>query len=160
MKLLHKYIVTEFIKLLVITSLAFISIFILVEFIDKIGDISGKNTPALEAVAYFLYKIPYIFSMILPIAILLSVVLSLGILSRRSEITVIKAGGIGIPRVIVPLLICGALLSAGSIFINEVITPITNKKAFNIELKWMGKKPQGMFHYEGLWIKTRKASII
>ena len=154
MKLLHRYIITEFVKFLVITSMAFISIFMLVEFIDKIGDITGKNVPITDSVAYFIFKIPYIFTMISPIAVLLSVVLSLGILTRRSEITAIKAGGVGLPGLVIPLLICGALLSVGSIFINEVISPITNKRAYNIEMKWLGKKPQGMFNREGLWIRS------
>lgn len=154
MKLLHRYIVTEFIKFLVITLSAFISIFILIEFIEKVGDMVGKGVPVMDSIAYFLFKIPYIFSMISPIAVLLSVVLSIGILTRRSEITAIKAGGVGISGVVMPLLICGALLSVGSIFINEVISPITNKRAFNIEMKWLGKKPQGMFNREGLWIRS------
>ncbi len=154
MKLLHRYIITEFIKLLVITTIAFISIFMLVEFIDKIGDMAGKNVPITESVAYFIYKIPYIFTMTSPIAVLLSVVLSLGILTRRYEITAIKAGGIGLSGVVMPLLICGALLSVGSIFINEVISPVANRRAFNIEMKWLGKKPQGMFNREGLWIRS------
>jgi lipopolysaccharide export system permease protein len=154
MKLLHKYIVTEFIKLLIITLSAFISIFILIDFMEKVGDMVGKGVPVMDCFAYFLFKIPYIFSMISPIAVLLSVVLSIGILTRRQEITAIKAGGVGISGVVMPLLICGALLSVGSIFINEVISPITNRRAFNIEMKWLGKKPQGMFNREGLWIRS------
>jgi lipopolysaccharide export system permease protein len=154
MKILHKYIVTEFIKILVITTIALIAIFMLVEFIDRIGDMVEKDVPFFEGTAYFIYKLPSIFSMVSPIAVLLSVVLSLGILTRRSEITAIKAGGAGILRVVIPLIICGAILSLGSIFINEIITPIANKRAFNIELKWLNKKPKGMFNQEGLWIKS------
>ncbi|MEE9542979.1 MAG: LPS export ABC transporter permease LptG [Thermodesulfobacteriota bacterium] len=154
MKILHKYIVTEFLKLFAITTMAFISIFMLVDFIDRISEMIERNVPFSESLGYFFYKIPSVFSMVSPIAVLLSVVLSLGILTRRSEVTAIKAGGAGILRVIMPLLICGALLSVASIFVNEIITPITNKRAFNIELKWLHKKPKGMFNREGLWVRS------
>ena len=154
MKILHRYIVTEFLKIFAITTIAFIGIFMLVEFIDRISEMVEKNVPFSESMAFFFYKIPSVFSMVSPIAVLLSVVLSLGILTRRSEVTAIKAGGAGILRVVVPLLVCGALLSIASIFVNEMITPVTNKKAFNIELKWLNKKPKGMFNREGLWIRS------
>ena len=154
MKILHRYIVTEFVKLFVITTIAFISIFMLVEFIDRIGEMVEKNVPFSESLAFFFYKIPSVFSMVSPIAVLLSVVLSLGILTRHSEITAIKASGTGILRVVMPLLVCGVLLSFASIFVNEMITPVTNRRAFNIELKWLHKKPKGMFNREGLWIRS------
>ena len=154
MKILYRYILSEFLKLLAITMLAFISVFILVEFVEKIGGIMAAGVPLVEAAGYFLFRLPALVSLIAPVALLLATLLSLGILSRHSEITAVKAGGVSLLNLVVPLLVCGLIISGSVIVLNEAIVPATDRKAEAIEMRWLNKKSTATFGSEGLWIKN------
>ncbi len=153
MKIFHKYILSEFLKLFVLTMVLFLTIFLLVEFVDKMDSIMNEKIRAEEAAAYFLYKIPGLVNLITPIAVLMATTLTLGILSRHSEITAIKAGGTSILKITTPILICAVLISFIVILVNEAVVPVTNDRAMAIENKWLNKKPSEFFGDEGIWLK-------
>ena len=48
------------------------TIFMLVEFVEKVTDLLAHDVPLKESVLYFIYKLPFIFSLISPVAVLLS----------------------------------------------------------------------------------------
>ncbi len=154
MKIFHRYILSEFLKLLALTMILFLTIFLLVEFVDKIDSIMSKKVRAEEAFVYLLYKIPALVNLITPIAVLMATTLTLGILSRHSEITAIKAGGTSIIKVTTPLLLCSVLISFCVILINEAVAPVTNERALAIENRWQNKGPSANMGSEGVWLKN------
>ncbi len=155
MKILQRHILMEFLKILLITLIAFIALFLIVEVVENLDDYLENNVPPLACVMFFIYKIPAIFFQISPIAMLLAVLLSLGILNKHGEITAIKAGGIGLLRALAPLLIFGVVMSIGVIFINESLTPMANKAYNSLEKKWMaGKKDAAHLGRSGIWFRS------
>ncbi len=156
MQIIKKHILSEFLRILALTLVGFVAIFMLVEFVEKVDELLKSGMPFATAAGYFIYKVPAVFSLISPIAVLLAALLSLGILSKHAEITSIKAGGINIIKVITPLLTAGIIISACIIFINEAVVPAASKKADSIERKWLKKKSSiGSFGIHGLWLKNR-----
>lgn len=153
MKILEKHILSEFLKLLAITTVSLVSLFILVDVIEKVDDMIEHNVPAAEGVMFFLYKLPALMGQVSPIAILLSVLLSLGLLNRHGEITAIKAGGISLMRALSPLVATGLVASFLVIIVNETITPTTNRLAASFENKWFRGLKAITFGSTGLWIK-------
>jgi lipopolysaccharide export system permease protein len=111
-KVLKKHILKEFISALWITTLAFVTLFLMVDIVEKVDDLIEHNVPLWTGFNYFLYKIPFIFCQVSPVAVLLAVLISLGILNKYGEITSIKAGGISLLSVLSPLLVSGFLISA------------------------------------------------
>ena len=83
----------EFLGLFVPIVLAFVILYLIVDFFDRL-DILLKNHATMSAtLRYFLFKIPLIVTQILPPAVLAAMLISLGMLSRRNEIT--RIAGIG-----------------------------------------------------------------
>ncbi len=154
MKRLQRYILVEFTKLLSITLVSFILLFTLVDLFENMENIIESNAPALPATTFFIYNIPFIISEVAPISMLLSVLLTLGILSKHGEITAIKAGGIKLSSVLMPLFVLGLLISGGLFIMNETVTPAMNKRAEAFRTKWFHGERVGTFGKEGLWVKS------
>ncbi len=155
MKILQRHILGEFLKVLMITLTGFIALFLIVEIVENLDDLLEHSVPPLICVKFFIYKIPAIFFQISPMAMLLAVLLSLGILNKNGEITAIKAGGVGLLRALTPLLLFGVIMSIGVIFINESITPMANRAYDSLETKWpKGNKDSLHLGRSGIWFRS------
>ncbi len=91
--------------------------------------VSEANAPLGTAVEYFLWQLPQIVVTILPVAMLLGTLLSLQRLSGESEITALKAGGVGLARAIAPLLAAGIVVSLAALYLQENVVPFANDQA-------------------------------
>ncbi len=154
MKRLEKYILVEFLKLAGITFGAFIVLFLMVELFENIDRLTENKVPLAASAAFIMYKLPPIITQVSPIAVLLAVLLSLGILSRHGEITAMKAGGLRLMKVLLPLFVIGAVISASILFMNEAVTPGAFKKAESFEREWFGSGQSGSFGTSGVWIRS------
>lgn len=74
----------------------------------------------------FLYMIPSLLIYTLPISTLIATLLSLGRMTSDNEITTMRASGIGLSRILAPILTVGLLLSVFMIIINDRIIPYTH----------------------------------
>lgn len=152
MKVLEKYILSEFIKLLIMAVAAFILLFVVVDVFENMDDLMENRVPLGQSVVFFLYKIPFFIGQVSPIAVLLAVLLSLGLLAKHNEVTAIKAGGVRLVKVLIPLLAAGAVISAGMILMNETVTPAALKKADSFRAVWL-EGVKGSYGRQGLWVK-------
>ncbi len=71
---------------------AFISIFILASFMDLVDDMQQNKVKGIVLIDYFTYLLPQIAYLMAPVAVLVSALVTYGLLSRRNEITAMKAG--------------------------------------------------------------------
>lgn len=154
MKRLQRYILIEFSKLVLITLLSFIVLFTMIDLFENMDNLMENRVPVLAAATFFMYRLPLIIGEVSPITVLLSVILSLGILARHGEITAIKAGGIRLMRVLMPLFAVGALISVAVILMNESITPVALKKAESFKREWFSGVQASAFGKRGVWIRS------
>ncbi len=109
MTLLNRYILAQFIRTFFVVAAAFIAIYILIDFFEKIDNFMGADKSIGLVLKFFLLSIPFIIDMLGPVLILLAGVISLGLLSHNNELTAMMAGGIHMRTIVNPILI-GALL--------------------------------------------------
>ncbi len=91
--------------------------------------VSEEHAPIAAAVEYFLWQLPQIVVTIVPMAMLLGTLLALQRLSGESEITALKAGGVGLIRAVAPLLIVSFGVSVLAFGLQEGIVPFANDQA-------------------------------
>ena len=84
MRLVTRYVGAQFLRVFLVGLLAFLAIYLIVEFFERVDDFLEKGTPFRQAVGYFVYKIPQILMQISPAAILLASVFSLLILGHNN----------------------------------------------------------------------------
>ena len=91
---LDRYILRKFIINLLISAGAFIIIFLVVDLIENIDKFIDRQAEITLVFIYYLYYIPYIINLTLPISMLLSCLFTLGNMSQHNEIVAQKSAGI------------------------------------------------------------------
>lgn len=161
MTLLSKYIFKEFITLVLGVLILIIVVFLCVEFLQKADRLIKFHPTLLQVARYFLYSIPGMISLSLPMATLIGALLSLGSLSRYNEIIAMRAGGVGLYRIVMPLIAGGMLISAFGFFNNEYVAPRYSARANFVRNVEIEKKQQRvMFQQYKLWLRGPDNSIV
>ena len=115
-----------------VTLAALLSIYVIIESFDKARYL-GHGLDGGLMIEYLLLKIPFMISEFMPIIVLIGASIYLIELSRNHEMVAIRAAGLGINKLLMPLLAVAFLASALSFLIGEWITPVTNKRLDVIE---------------------------
>ena len=146
MRLLDKYILTQVITMFIMGVLVFTSIIFASDtFITLIKQISKYGIPFKIAFMIIILHLPSVFVMTIPMGVLLATVMTLNNLSLSSEITVMRACGIGLNRIAKPIFIFAIIMSFVSFFVNETIVPVMTKQSTDLALYAFGQKniPEG-----------------
>ncbi|MDR2191725.1 MAG: LptF/LptG family permease, partial [Endomicrobium sp.] len=94
MKTLYRYIIKSFLKIFFFTALAFGFIALVSQLFGQISFYMEHKTPFFVICAHLFSNLPWWMIQVLPVATLLSLLFSLGELSKRNEITAMKAAGV------------------------------------------------------------------
>ena len=133
LKLLDRYVLREFVKFLLLFVAGVILIFIVVHFFERLDKFLEKKPAPFSIAKYYIYQLPYLFVLLLPIAHILATFFSLGEMSRRNELLALKAAGIDVVRVIRPLLLLALFNSFLSFGVSEFLAPSANRKAREVK---------------------------
>lgn len=153
MKLINLFLLKHFLRILTLSIGAFIGIYLLIDFFEKVSDFIDHKANAADYLSYLLNSTPIILVQILPLAILMTVVLTLGGLGRTNETTAMRACGISLWKIVQPFMGLALLLSILLLFLNEFIVPL-NAKALNqlLEVKLKGKQQLSLTRDE-IWYR-------
>src|SRR5690242_98886 len=91
-----RYLLREFVGLLIPIILAFLIVYLIVDFFERLDVLLRNHAAPAAALRYFFYKIPLMVTQVLPPAVLAAMLISLGMLSRRNEITALRASGVSL----------------------------------------------------------------
>jgi len=154
MKTLNRFLLRHFIRILSLCVSAFISIYLLIDFFEKVDDFIDHKATFGDYFVYLSNNIPLIFTQILPLAILTTMVLTLGGLSRTNEITAMRACGVSLWRIVQPLMSLALLLSFLLLLLNEFVIP-WNSEQLNtlLEVKLKGKSQVQLTRNE-IWYRS------
>ena len=141
MKKLDKYILKQVIEMFIMGVLVFTSIIFASDtFITLIKQISMYGIPFKIAFLIIILHLPSVFVMTIPMGVLLATVMTLNGLSLSSEITVMRACGIGINRIAKPIFIFAIIMACLSFLVNETIVPVMTKQSTDLALYAFSKK--------------------
>jgi LPS export ABC transporter permease LptF/LPS export ABC transporter permease LptG len=121
---------------------AFIFLFETFNFFERLDDIARHRIPFITVINYFRYLIPYLVYQLSPLAALVSVLVTLGILSKNNEIIAFKASGISLYRLAAPLLLAGVAIAATLLILDETYLPYANQRQDALYNQIKGRPPQ------------------
>jgi len=156
-KHLDRYILSQFLKNIIILILGFVFLYILIDFFEKIDNFMDKGKPMGLAIKYFALNIPFILEQMGPVCILLAGVITLGLLNHSNELIALKACGIPLRRIVAPLLIAGTIFSMLLLALSQFILPSTiavTNKIWNEEVR--GKIPLGIFRNGRYYYRSKE----
>jgi lipopolysaccharide export system permease protein len=154
MTILDRYVTREFIRLFVLVLTLLTSLFLIVEFFERIRMFLSNNASLTQILSYFLFMIPMMISQTLPATALLAALLTFSSLARNSELLAMKANGISLYRTSLPVFIVSLLICIFAFLNSELVTPYSNQKADNIVYVEVQKRePLGTFKQNQLWYR-------
>lgn len=152
-RILRRYVLFEFLRLFSLSLSSLVFIYLIVLFFQKMNIFTKNQAPLHLIFEYLLYKIPLVtFQWTMPYAILLATLLTLGNLSRHSELTAMKAGGVSLYRITFPFLVVALILSFLSFLSNEYLVPYTNAKTkYLLDVRVRKEEPSSFFKNYKIW---------
>ncbi|MFN8665936.1 MAG: LptF/LptG family permease [Gemmatimonadaceae bacterium] len=141
MKIIHKYVLREHAGPLVFALSALTSLMLLNYVAKQLGNLVGKGLPWTVILEFFALSLPFTVAMTLPMAVLVSVLYAFSRLASENEITALKANGVSMGRLLVPVVIAGAILSTSMIAFNDQVLPRTNHRLRTLQGDIARKKP-------------------
>lgn len=149
---LFRYLITEFLRVVVLCAIGFLVVYLVADFSDRIDDFLKHQAPIGAIVRFFLAKIPLIVNEVLPFSVLAAMLLGLGGLSRHNEITAMRASGLSAVQIVAPLLAVCLLLSFGVYAWNEKVVPHFATRAHYINTVEIKKRAmQGLISDQQIW---------
>jgi lipopolysaccharide export system permease protein len=158
MNIITRYLAREFIKNFFLGLGAFSVIYLIVEFFERINAFLYNRAPLPMMAAYFLNKIPSILFQIAPASVLLASLVTLSLMSKHNEIMAMKAGGISLRRIALPILGVVAIIYFILLGMNEFIVPAANQNVRTLMVLIIDKKnPVAAFKQSQIWIHSHQA---
>ncbi len=150
--ILDDYILREFLTTLGLVLVTFVMLLLVFTFFELIGDIIRNKTPFITVGDYLVNLTPSMIYTITPLSVLLSVLVTFGTLQRNNELTAMKATGISLYRVALPVLVI-ALIVAGALFaFDETYVPTANRRQEALRSVIKGKPAQTFFRPDQKWM--------
>jgi len=140
-KIIHKYVLREHAGPLVFALSALTSLMLLNYVAKQLGNLVGKGLDWTVILEFFVLSLPFTVAMTLPMAVLVAVLYAFSRLAAENEITALKANGVSMTRLLVPVVIAGAFLSVAMIAFNDQVLPRTNHRLRTLQGDIARKKP-------------------
>jgi LPS export ABC transporter permease LptF/LPS export ABC transporter permease LptG len=139
---LDRYIGALYLRVLGLTLASTYLIFSLVELKGLIDSVVERKQPSILVLSYFKYFIPGALVLTLPFAAMIAAVLAITVLSRHGELTALKAAGMSVRRICLPILILTLVLCGLLHLIQDRIAPETNRRAQAVKDRIQGRNPR------------------
>jgi lipopolysaccharide export system permease protein len=161
-RVLDVYISREYLRLVVIGILGLLALFYVSTFIDLADKLFRGETTWAMLTRYFYFRTPQFVYYVIPMSVLVSTLVTIGLLTKNSELLVMRACGISLYRAALPLLICGVLASGLLYVMQERVLVSSNREADKLERtirhwpeiatalnrRWMVGTNGEMYHYD------------
>jgi lipopolysaccharide export system permease protein len=123
-------------SLTVLTGLLFIN-----TVARRFEELAGKGLPISVILEVFALSFPHIVALTLPMAVLVSVLYCFSQLTADNEITALKASGVSLRKLLIPLTIAAALLAGVMVWFNDRVLPETNHRLKTLLIDVARKSP-------------------
>jgi LPS export ABC transporter permease LptG/LPS export ABC transporter permease LptF len=155
-RILDEYILREFVGMFAMVLAGFVLLMIVFTFFDLVGDILRNHIPLSIVGAYLLNLTPSMLYQIAPLAVLIAALVTFGVMNRNSEIVAIKATGISLYRLIIPIVTVAVALAVALFLFDQYYLPQANRRQEELRNVIKGRPPQTYLHPEQKWMMGQR----
>jgi LPS export ABC transporter permease LptF/LPS export ABC transporter permease LptG len=156
---LDDYVLRDFFTYLGMIMAAFLTLMLVFTLFELLTDIMRNHISAWVVGDYLLNVCPYFIYNLAQYGVLLAVLITFGLMERANEVTAIKATGISIYRIIVPVLVICVALAASLFFFDQFYLPHANKRQDALRNQIKGKPAQTYLRPDRKWIFGQHSDI-
>lgn len=159
MRILRNHILKELAGPFLFSITVFTFILLMGNLVKLAELVVNKGVNIFDVLKLFVYLIPYLLSYTVPMSVLTATLLAFGKLSSDNEITAMRASGISLYHIVLPVIVVSLLVSLLSIPLNDKLLPISHFASRKI-VKQIGIKSPTAYLEAGTFIKSFKKYII
>ncbi len=159
MTILDRYILKQFIANVIFGVVAFICIFFVVDMMENLDDFIDAGVSIYIIMKFYLFFIPEIVKLMLPVAMLLASLFTTGKLSSFNELTAIKSSGVSSYRFMMPFVITAFIISGAAIYFNGWVVPYANKNKFHIDRVYMHRHLESV-NKDNLFFQDKSTTLM
>jgi lipopolysaccharide export system permease protein len=141
--ILPRYVRKSFLGFFLFCLFSVVCVFVIVDLVEDLDRFIDRNVPTWIIIKYYLYYIPYVITLTVPVAALLATVFSIGNLARRNEIVAMKSLGYSLFRLMSTYLLIAVVISAATLVMNEFLVVNTNRLQTEIEKQYLSRRRSG-----------------
>lgn len=150
--IIDRYIMRKYLAIFGFVFISMLSVSAIISFFERVDSVYEHNKPISLLFSFICYKIPESMQYIFPVTTLIATLLSLGFLTKFNEITAMKACGISLYRILIPVLVLSGLVSFCSFYVQEYILPYSNKRAEQVWNEIQDLPARSYRHLDRRWM--------
>lgn len=158
MKIITRYLLKEITVSVLLIMLALIAMFSFFDLVQELEDLGRGNYSLGKVLLFVALSAPGHIYEIMPVAVLVGCMYSLGQFARHSELIILRVSGISLSGITVSLLKIGLVFTLLTFFIGELITPLSEKMAQRMRIKATDSVIVQDF-MSGLWVKDGNSFV-
>ncbi len=157
--ILDDFVLRDFFTYLGMIMTTFLTLMLVFTLFELLTDIMRNHISAWVVGDYLLNVCPYFIYNLAQYGVLLAVLITFGLMERSNEVTAIKATGISIYRIIVPVLVICSVLAGSLFFFDQFYLPHANKRQDALRNQIKGKPAQTYLRPDRKWIFGQHSDI-
>jgi lipopolysaccharide export system permease protein len=157
--ILDDFVLRDFFTYLGMIMATFLMLMLVFTLFELLTDIMRNHISAWVVGDYLLNVCPYFIYNLAQYGVLLAVLITFGLMERSNEVTAIKATGISIYRIIVPVLVICSVLAGSLFFFDQFYLPHANKRQDALRNQIKGKPAQTYLRPDRKWIFGQHSDI-
>ncbi len=155
MSILSRYIAAAWLRLLALCLGSFVAVYLVLDMMEKIPRFLRAGGAPGDILAFFICKLPEMIGQTAPFSILMATLLTIGLLSRNSEIIALRSCGISLPRIALPMLALGLAASLLLLVNAELVVPKSYERMEYIERVAIRKQGiHAVFKRNNIWFRS------
>ena len=171
--ILDGYITSAYVQYVLLSGAALLGIFYIASFLDVSDKLFKGMVTTVTIAEYFRYSTPQWVYYVLPLSVLLGTLVTIAVLTKNSELIVMKACGISLYRLALPIFTMGLVAGAGLVLLQETILGPSTRKAEELREvirggnlqtlnllanRWLVGSQGQIYHYQTLDPRSRTLS--
>lgn len=155
MSILNRYIAATWLRLFALCLGSFVAVYLVLDMMDKIPRFIRAGGAMTDIIRFFLNKLPEMVGQTAAFSTLMATLLTLGLLSRDSEITAMRSCGISLMRISLPMLALGLATSFLLLVNAELVVPKSYERMDYIErIKIRKQGVNAVFKLNNIWFRS------
>ena len=157
--LLDAYIAREYGRILAMTAAAMLGLFYLSTFIDRSDKLFKGQVTLARLMEFMFWSTPQFLVYIIALAVLIAGLVTIGLLTKNSELIVMRACGISLYRTAMPMLAFAVAAGTVLVGLQETVLATANRRADQLDHEIRFGKPQTYGVLNRKWLVGRNGEV-
>lgn len=153
--IIDRYLVREYLAFMGLGLAVSATLFVMIDLLQTLDRYLRLKPPLVFIIEHFVYRLPAALHLYLPVVMLVATIFLFLTLSRYHELTALKAAGVSLYRVSLPILGLGLLIAVGAGLFQELALPVLNERGDEVDrVKIRGMAPRHLQLRHRLWVRS------